>query len=303
MSYVPNLDEMYVKTPFYDTLKTIVDSGEFFPVLVTGPSGVAKTLTIEQLCHDTDREMFRVNITIESDEDALMGGFRLIDGNTVFHKGPVIMAMERGGILLLDELDLGSPTRIMCLQSVLEGKGYYIKKTNEWVLPKDGFTVIATANTKGTGDEDGKYTGTQILNEAALDRFPITIEVDYPKKDEETAIMKNVFAKLGLEDEKALKHLVAFASHVREEVRKDTNSFQYNISTRRLVNIARAYKIFGNLKQAVTLSLARFDVWHRDSFIKFFDMMKPVDQSDLDAINNKTTSGKTVIDFSQLRPF
>ena len=238
-SFVPQADPQYCKTEYFDDLQKILNRNIFFPVMISGPTGVAKTMTVEEVCSSLNRELFRVNITIESDEDSLMGGFRLKNGDTVFDKGPVIRAMERGAILLLDEIDLGSPSKMMCLQSILEGKGYLIKRTGEYVRPAAGFNIIGTCNTKGQGDESGLFNATQILNEAMLDRFHIMFEAKFPNEDDEKKILMGYVDKFSINDDKIEEHvdiLVKFANNVRDTIEK-TNDMDHNISTRRLVGI------------------------------------------------------------------
>jgi MoxR-like ATPase len=290
---IPATDKTYVNTPYFEDLKLILDSGTFFPVLITGPSGVGKTITVEQVCAATQRNLYRVNITIESDEDSLMGGWRLVDGNTVFFKGPVIEAMENGSILLLDEIDLGSPTKIMCLQSVLEGKGYFIKRTGEWVAAKEGFMIIATANTKGLGDETGRYMGTQMLNEAALDRFPVTFEAGYPNKTAERRIINHHAKqnKIAISTEQ-VNILLAFAGNIRKTV-ESSSEISYNISTRRLVDIVRAFAIYGDLEKSLVLCTARFDAYHQASFLKYFRAL----------IEPEKDSKKMEVDYSKVRNY
>lgn len=271
--YVPKKDELYEHTEIYPKIEKIVDSGKFFPALITGPTGIAKTLTVEQVFANKNKELMRVNITIESDEDSLMGGFRLKDGNTYFDKGPVIIAMERGCTLLLDEIDLGNPSRLLCLQSVLEGRGYLIKKTGEWVPAKKGFNIILTANTKGGGDENGMYVGTQILNEAMMDRIPITMEATYPSEETEIRIINRLFDSLGVTNvDKTVKLMIKFARDVRDTVEKSADII-HNISTRRLCQIATAYSVYGDLRESVEMCLSRFDNHHKDAYMKLFDLL------------------------------
>jgi midasin (ATPase involved in ribosome maturation) len=276
---IPQKDPFYVPTPYFSDLRTILSSNIFYPVLITGPSGVGKTFSIDQACEAEQRALYRVNITVESDEDSLMGGFRLKDGETVFHKGPVVEAMETGSVLLLDEIDLGSPTRIMCLQSVLEGKGYYLKRINEWVKPQKGFTVFATANTKGQGDESAKYVGTQILNEAALDRFPITIEAGFPTRVEETKMLQIASREFGLpHNNDMINLLIEWANQIRETV-ATTPDIVYNISTRRLVDILKTYKMFHNFDRSVALCIGRFDEHHQAAYMKILQTLRPEDKT------------------------
>lgn len=275
---VPAKDPLFVPFGCYNDISAIVESDMFYPVLITGPTGAGKTFLVEQACAENGKEMIRVNISIETDEDSLMGGFRLQNGDTVFAVGPVITAMERGATLLLDEIDLASPTRIMCLQSVLEGKGYFLKRIGKWIKPKPGFNIVATANTKGTGDETGSYVGTQILNEAALDRFAITFEHGYPPKEIEAELLTRVFnanKKTSESDKQFRDILVDFANNVRNTV-KETQEYSHNISTRRLVHIANTYKVFGDQDRAVRLSLSRFDEHHQEGFYQAYRSLVPM---------------------------
>ena len=188
---IPLKDDTYVPFGNFADVKKIIKSGLFYPTFITGLSGNGKTFSVEQACAQLGRELIRVNITIETDEDDLIGGFRLVDGATVWHNGPVIEALERGAVLLLDEVDLAS-NKILCLQSILEGKGVFLKKTGRYVQPADGFNVIATANTKGKGSDDGRFIGTNVLNEAFLERFALTFEQEYPTPSVETKILEKL---------------------------------------------------------------------------------------------------------------
>ncbi len=274
--HIPQKNPCYVPTKLANTLRTVMKSNIFYPILLTGHTGIGKTFEPRQVCAEENLECIRVNISIESDEDSLMGGFRLKDGSTVFHKGPVIEAMERGCILLLDELDLGSPTRIMCLQSVLEGEGYLIKKTGEFVMPRAGFNIIATANTKGIGDESGLYVGTQILNEAFLDRFPIVIDVEYPSKDDEYNRIVKVCEQIGVDSklhDKDINLLLNWAFEIRKS-NENSDDLENNISSRRLSQIMVTYKLFGeNMREAIKLSINRFDNHHKEEYMKMFDLL------------------------------
>jgi len=263
ISFIPEVDSDYVKFGHYNDIQSIIKSGIFYPTFITGLSGNGKTFSVEQACAKLGRECVRVNITIETDEDDLLGGFRLVNGETVFHKGPVVDAMERGAVLLLDEVDLAS-NKILALQPVLEGKGVYLKKINEWIAPKDGFNVIATANTKGKGSESGAFVGTNILNEAFLERFAITLEQDYPPVATEVKIVKNVFSSVDVDDDDFAKKLVDWADIIRKTYQD--GGVDEIISTRRLVHIAKAFSIFQNRKKAIELCIARFDDNTKDVF-------------------------------------
>jgi len=270
---VPAKDPLFVPFGNFATLKKVIGSRMFYPTFITGLSGNGKTFSVEQACAQLKREVIRINFTIETDEDDLIGGFRLIDGDTRFFKGPVIKAMERGTVLLLDEIDLGNPAKIMCLQSILEGKGYFIKKTGEYIKPAAGFTVIATANTKGKGSDDGRFIGTNVLNEAFLERFPVTAEQEYPTPAVEKRILKAVFADLGLDDAPFIDKLTDWADIIRRTF--FDGGIDELISTRRLVHIAKAHKIFGDRMQAIDMCINRFD---EDTKTSFRDLYTKIDE-------------------------
>jgi MoxR-like ATPase len=262
----------YVPFGHFKDLKSILKSGIFFPVFITGLSGNGKTLMVEQICAKLKKELFRVNITIETDEDDLIGSNTLINGNIVFKEGPVLKAMRKGAVLLLDEVDLAS-NKIMCLQSILEGGGYLIKKTGEFVKPAEGFTVVATANTKGKGSEDGRFIGTNILNEAFLERFAICLEQEYPPVTTEKKIVKGDFAILGVNDDDFADKLVDWADVIRKSFYE--GAVDEVISTRRLVHIAKAYSMFNDKLKSIEVCLARFD---EDTKASFLDLYTKVDE-------------------------
>ena len=268
---VPKKDKSFVSFGDYSSIKSIIASRQFYPIFITGLSGNGKTFGVTQACADKNRELIRVNITIETDEDDLLGGYRLRDGQTVWQNGPVIEAMERGAVLLLDEIDLAS-NKIMCLQPILEGSGVFVKKINKFVQPKPGFQVVATANTKGQGSEDGKFIGTNILNEAFLERFPITFEQKYPSQKIEQRIINNVLADKGLEDTEFAEKLTVWADVIRKTY--FDGGVDEIISTRRLVHIAQAFSIFKNKLKAVELCVNRFD---NDTKTSFLDLYTKVD--------------------------
>ena len=270
-SLVPGKDRLYVPFGYFGDVSTIVTSNKFYPVFITGLSGNGKTLMVEQVCAKAKRELFRVNITVETDEDDLLGHYTLVDGNTVWQDGPVIKAMERGAILLLDEIDLAS-NKIMCLQPVLEGKGVYLKKINRFVKPAIGFNVLATANTKGKGSEDGRFIGTNILNEAFLERFPITIEQEYAPTRIETKILKKLFVSLDLPESDFPEKLVSWADAIRKVFYE--GGIDEIIATRRLVHITNAYAIFGDRKKAIEMCINRFD---DDTKTTFLDLYSKID--------------------------
>ena len=260
---VPPTFSGYVAWGHFSDVEKIVRSKQFYPIFVTGLSGNGKTLMVEQCCAKLKRECYRVNITRQTDEDDLLGGFRLINGNTVWCDGPVVSAMKNGGVLLLDEIDLGS-ANMMCLQPVLEGKGVFLKKIGQWVTPAAGFTVFATANTKGKGSDDGRFVGTGIMNEAMLDRFPVTMEQPYPTK----ATEKKILTKAGLTDGDFAEHLTSWSDMVRKGFY--AGAVDDIISTRRLVDIVNAYAIFGDKDKAMKMCLARFDDDTREAFMSLY---------------------------------
>jgi hypothetical protein len=269
---IPEKDDTFVSFGNFTDVKKVVQSGIFYPVFITGLSGNGKTFSIEQSCAQLKRELIRVNITIETDSDDLLGGFRLVNGETVWHNGPVVEAMERGAILLLDEVDLAS-NKIMCLQSVLEGKGVFLKKIGKHVVPKAGFNVIATANTKGKGSDDGRFIGTNVLNEAFLERFPITFEQEYPTVSVETKILTKVAESLNIpmigEHTDFIKHLCTWSEIIRKTF--NDGGIDEVISTRRLVHIIKAYSIFGKKDKAIKVCLNRFDDETKATFVELYD--------------------------------
>ncbi len=262
---VPEQDPLFVPFGNFTKIKKIIKSKMFYPVYVTGLSGNGKTFGIEQACAQTNREVIRINFTVETDEDDLIGGFRLVNGETKFFKGPIIKAMERGAVALLDELDLANPAKVMCLQSILEGKGYFIKKTGEYVKPAPGFTVIATANTKGKGSDDGRFIGTNVMNEAFLERFPITVEQEYPPVAVEKKMLGLVFDDLGIDVMDNFEELLVDWADIIRKTYYDGGVDEI-ISTRRLVHIAKAYSIFGDRMTAIEMCINRFDEDTKQSF-------------------------------------
>ena len=267
---IPDKDPVFVPWGSFADIKKIVSSKAFYPIFVTGLSGNGKTMNVSQACAATNRECIRVNITIETDEDDLLGGYRLQDGQTVWQNGPVIEAMERGALLLLDEIDLAS-NKIMCLQPILEGNGVFLKKINRFVKPSKGFNVIATANTKGQGSDDGKFIGTNILNEAFLERFPITIEQAYPTNKIEEKILLNVMSDKGLTnkvDNEFANSLVTWADIIRKTYYE--GGVDELISTRRLVHIVEAFSIFKNKMKAIEMCTNRFDLDTKTSFLDLY---------------------------------
>ena len=272
---IPKKDDTFVRFGNFADIKKIIQSGLFYPTFITGLSGNGKTFSVEQACAQLGRELIRVNITIETDEDDLIGGFRLVNGETVWHNGPVIEALQRGAVLLLDEIDLAS-NKILCLQSILEGKGVFLKKIGKYVAPKDGFQIFATANTKGKGSDDGRFIGTNVLNEAFLERFPITLEQEYPTPAQE----KSILTKLCY-DKDFCGRLVDWADIIRKTFYD--GGIEEIISTRRLVHIVRAFKIFGDKAKAIQVCINRFDDETKQAFLELYDKVDvdfemPVDE-------------------------
>ena len=294
---VPKKDPVFVSFGNYPDLKSVIKSNRFYPVFITGLSGNGKTMGVTQACAEARKELIRVNITIETDEDDLLGGYRLKDGQTVWQNGPVIEAMERGALLLLDEVDLAS-NKIMCLQPILEGSGVFIKKINKFVEPKAGFNVVATANTKGQGSEDGKFIGTNILNEAFLERFPVTFEQKYPSVSIEKKILNNTLKSMGKSDVKFVDKLTTWADVIRKTY--FDGGVDEIISTRRLVHITQAYTIFGNKMKAIQMCTNRFDDDTKNSFVELYtkvdaganveDIMEDQRKAEVDAQTNDNDS-------------
>ena len=265
---VPEVDSTFVKFGSFADVKKILQSKQFYPTFITGLSGNGKTFSVEQACAQLGRELIRVNITIETDEDDLIGGFRLIDGNTVWHNGPVVEALERGAILLLDEIDLAS-NKILCLQPILEGKGIFLKKIGRFVQPAAGFNVVATANTKGKGSDDGRFIGTNVLNEAFLERFPVTFEQEYPPISVEKKILGGIASQLGVTDTDFIARLVDWGDIIRKTFYD--GGIEEIISTRRLVHIVRAYSIFNDKAKAIQVCINRFDDETKQAFLELYD--------------------------------
>ena len=266
-SYVPEKFEGYVPWGNFNILKEVLKSRIFYPIFITGLSGNGKTLMVKELCARLKREYVRANITVETDEDDLIGGFRLLNGETVWHDGPVITAMKRGALLLLDEIDLDS-NKIMCLQPVLEGSSIYLKKIGKWVHPAEGFNVLATANTKGQGSEDGRFIGTNVMNESFLERFPVTIEQTYPTNKIEEKILVNELAKQDKVENDFVSNLVKWADVIRKTFYE--GGVDEIISTRRLVHIVNAYSIFDDKVKAISMCISRFDAETKESFLDLY---------------------------------
>jgi len=284
--YVPEKDATFVKWGYFSDVSKIIKSGMFFPMYVAGLSGNGKTMMIEQACAQAKREYVRVQITPETDEDDLIGGFRLLNGETVFAKGPVIKAMEAGAILLIDEIDRGS-NKLMALQGVLEGKPVLIKKTGEVIQPAPGFNVIATANTKGQGDENGRFIAATIIDEAFLERFNVTLEQPYPSVSVEKKIVANHMAKFGTDDTVFAEKLVDWGQAIRKTF--EDGGVDDIISTRRLCHIVQTFSIFGDRKKAIELCVNRFDPDTRAAFIDLYEKLD-AEVGD-DAAANTSTDG------------
>ncbi len=266
-SYVPEKFEGYVPWGNFNTVKEVIKSGIFYPMFITGLSGNGKTLMVSEVCSRLKREYVRANITVETDEDDLIGGFRLLNGETVWHDGPVVTAMKRGALLLLDEIDLAS-NKIMCLQPILEGSSIYLKKIGKWVHPAPGFNVIATANTKGQGSDDGRFIGTNVMNESFLERFPVTIEQSYPTNKIEEKILVNELAKHDKVEGEFVGNLVKWADVIRKTFYE--GGVDEIISTRRLVHIVNAFSIFDDKLKAISMCISRFDTETKESFLDLY---------------------------------
>ena len=293
---VPEKFNGFVPWGHFRDIKNIIKSKIFYPIFVTGLSGNGKTLNVSQACAELNREMVRVNITIETDEDDLIGGFRLVNGETKFNLGPVAQAMEKGAVLLLDEIDLAS-NKIMCLQPVLEGNGIYIKKINRYIKPAPGFTVIATANTKGKGSDDGRFIGTNILKEAFLERFPITVVQSYLSKSIENKILrkfwKNQIGPLDEQAEVITENLVEWAIITRDSFENGT--INDLITNRRLISILQTYRIFGDVEESIKLTVNRFDDITRESFVDLYKKLSEVSEEEEEEIDESLVvqSGET----------
>ena len=269
---VPNRDKTYVPFGFYKDLTTIISSKAFYPTFITGMSGNGKTTMIEQVCAALRRECIRVNISIETDEDDLIGGNTLIDGNVVYRDGPVTLGAKRGSVVIVDEIDRGS-NKLMCLQGILEGKPFFNKKTGEVIYPQPGFNIIATANTKGQGSDDGKYMAAQILDDAFLERFAITVEQEYPSPKIEKKIIIKKMERVEKIDEDFADKLVQWAEIIRKTFKE--GAIDELISTRRLEHIVNAFAMFGDRMKAINLCTARFN---EETKTAFLDLYTKVDE-------------------------
>ena len=269
---IPAKDSTFVPFGFYTDLKKILTAKIFYPVFISGLSGNGKTTMVEQICADLKREAIRVNISVETDEDDLIGGNTLVDGNVVYREGPVLTAMKRGAVLILDEVDRGS-NKLMCLQAVLEGKSYFNKKTGETITPASGFTIMATANTKGRGSDDGKFISAQLLDEAFLERFAITVEQEYPTMSVEKKIILNKMERAGCVDEDFATHLVTWSDVIRKTYLE--GAIDELVSTRRLEHIVNAFAVFKDKTKAITLCTNRFDEDTKQAFIDLYSKVDP----------------------------
>jgi len=295
---IPEKDKHYVAFGDFTDVEKVIKSRLFFPIFISGLSGNGKTFMVEQACARGKQKMIRVQLSRETDEDDLMGGFRLINGETKFIKGPVVRAMELGALLLLDEADRADPGKIMCLQGVLEGKPYFVKKTGEVVYPKEGFNIIVTANTKGKGSDDGRYISVSILDDAWLERFPITLEQKYPTASIERKILNSYMSddrQIGEDDNKFIEMLISWAEIIRKTF--DENAIDEVISTRRLVHIVKTYQLFGDRMRAINLCINRFDEETKTAFINLYtkiDETANPKSSETAAVDLTTTTAKEV---------
>jgi MoxR-like ATPase len=267
MNLIPEKNPQYVTWGHFKDIKTVIKSEIFYPIFVTGLSGNGKTSMIHEVCAKLKRDLIRINITVETDEDDLLGGFRLVDGETVWQDGPLVVAMKQGAIALIDEVDLASH-KIMCLQPIMEGQPIYLKKINEVVYPAKGFNIVATANTKGKGSEDGRFMGTNILNEAFLDRFSATFYQEYPSPVAEAKILKKQFSLYEIEEDGFVDNLVKWADVIRRSFKE--GAVDEIITTRRLIDITKSFSIFRDRMKSVVMCLERFDDETRESFVDFY---------------------------------
>jgi hypothetical protein len=289
---IPAKDSTFVPFGFYTDLKKILTAKIFYPVFISGLSGNGKTTMVEQICADLKREAIRVNISVETDEDDLIGGNTLVDGNVVYREGPVLTAMKRGAVLILDEVDRGS-NKLMCLQAVLEGKSYFNKKTGETITPASGFTIMATANTKGRGSDDGKFISAQLLDEAFLERFAITVEQEYPTMSVEKKIVLNKMERAGCVDEDFATHLVTWSDVIRKTFNE--GAIDELVSTRRLEHIVNAYAVFKNKLKAITLCTNRFDEDTKQAFIDLYTKVDPSNEEDDTILNVLDENGEIIL--------
>jgi MoxR-like ATPase len=268
-SLIPQKDPNFVPFGNYTDLEQIIKSGIFYPAYISGPTGNGKSTMVEQICAKHKRPLIRVNLNMMTDEEQLIGTKTLEDGNVIIVEGPVLIAMRQGTTLLLDEIDAGSANTLLCLQPILEGKPYYFKLKNEMIVPAAGFNVIATANTKGKGSDDGRYIGTNVLNEAFLERFAVTFEQEYPSAKIEVKIVKNLMQTYDCLDEEFAETLVKWADAIRRTF--EDGGVDETITTRRMIHIVRAFAIFKNQMKAIELCCNRFDAATKTAFIDLYD--------------------------------
>lgn len=268
-SLIPVRDSNFVPFGNYGDLENIIKSGIFYPAYISGPTGNGKSTMVEQICAKHKRPLIRVNLNMMTDEEQLIGSKTLIEGNVQIVEGPVLIAMRTGTTLLLDEIDAGAANTLLCLQPILEGKPYYFKLKNEMIIPAAGFNIIATANTKGKGSDDGRYIGTNILNEAFLERFAVTFEQDYPTAKVEVKIVKNLMETYSCVDEEFAETLVKWADAIRRTFAD--GGVDETITTRRMIHIVRAFAIFKDRVKAVELCCNRFDAATKTAFIDLYD--------------------------------
>lgn len=295
--YVPKPLKGFIKFGIYDRVFAIIASGRFYPTYIAGLSGNGKTETVREVCAQIGRELIQININPATDEDDLIGGLRLVDGNTMFEDGPVLTAMRRGAILLLDETDRGS-NRLMCLQSILEGRPYFVKKTGETVTPTKGFNIIATANTKGRGDANGRYSAANIIDDAWLERFPVTLLQVYPGPDIESKILKAYAKELGIDLLEAtgfIKNLVFWSDTIRKTY--DASGIDETITTRRLIHIMNAFSIFGSSMEAIEMCINRFDDNSRNSMLDLWTKIDPAAKPEVVAPEAVTANDDPAITF------
>jgi MoxR-like ATPase len=266
---IPVKDSNFVPFGNYNDLENIIKSGIFYPAYISGPTGNGKSTMVEQICAKHKKPLIRVNLNMMTDEEQLIGSKTLVEGNVQVVEGPVLIAMRTGTTLLLDEIDAGSANTLLCLQPILEGKPYYFKLKNEMIVPAEGFNIIATANTKGKGSDDGRYIGTNVLNEAFLERFAVTFEQEYPAAKVEVKIIKNLMESYQCADEEFAETLVKWADAIRKTF--DDGGVDETITTRRMIHIVRAYAIFKNREKAVQLCCNRFDAATKTAFIDLYD--------------------------------
>jgi MoxR-like ATPase len=293
---IPVQDTTFVPFGFYKDLQKIIKSKMFYPVFISGLSGNGKTTMVEQTCANLKREAIRVNISIETDEDDLIGGNTLVDGNVVYREGPVLTAMKRGAVLILDEIDRGS-NKMMCLQAILEGKSYFNKKTGETTTPAHGFTVVATANTKGRGSDDGKFISAQLLDEAFLERFAITVEQEYPTQAIEKKIVLNKMERANCVDVDFAQHLVVWSEVIRKTFYE--GAIDELVSTRRLEHIVNAFAMFNDKQKAIRLCVNRFDDDTKQAFIELYNKVDPSVQTETDITAKSVEDMISIVESSQ----